>query len=262
MHALEVRIGNQGSHINLRQLQKLAQRLQSALSAVAAEKGDMEPPPQYEIVSASVGSLHLGIALSDNSPRAEVIFHQFIDDLAGLSQGQLRPTMPSYTLAEYRKLLKIVEADTPIECVYGETRARLDEQVRRNLEEQISRTKATGVELRGAIESINIHSRPYTCALYTHFEPRQRIACEFDADLLPAITDALERQKAVKLVGDAEYGPVGVYPVRFIIRQPPVPIAVNLDYLRAAVRSMSIVPEGVSIPDYLASIRDENDAEI
>lgn len=176
-----------------------------------------------------------------------------------LRNGQFRPTMSSQTLAEYRELFKAPSQTVPVYYVYGEQETVIDEFARRLLEEKIVRTRAYDVSFIGTIESINIHQRPYSCALFTKLAPPQRIPCVFEDALIAPIAEALRSRQIVEVVGDAEYGPVGIYPLKLTIKHPPKLALPNKEFLRQVIHSVDILPEGYTIVEYLDELRQKDE---
>jgi hypothetical protein len=70
--------------------------------------------------------------------------------------------------------------------------------------------------------------------------------------LAQGVGDALQR---VEVKGNAVYGPVGIYPLQLHILEATQPVEPNLDHLRQAVHSMEIVPNGMSIVEYVDQLR-------
>jgi len=255
MEVLRVLVGEAGKRADLGEVERMAQSLRHALNALASEQREARVSLRFEVVEASIGSLQLGVAPVDSDILADTLFGQFIQDIIGLKEGRFRPTMSSETLAEYRDLFKAPSSKTPVTYVYRDSQAVIDERARAMLEEKIISTRAYNISIIGTIESVSVHQQPYTCSLYTKLEPKQRIRCQFSAPMLYAVADALKSKRMVEVIGDAEYGFVGLYPIRLIMTQPPQPVEPDMDFLRKAVRSLDIVPEGMSISDYLDRIR-------
>jgi len=78
--------------------------------------------------------------------------------------------------------------------------------------------------------------------------------------VLHEIADALRRQCLVEVKGSAVYGPVGIYPLQLHIIEAPEPVEPNIEYLRQAVHSMDIVPDGMRIVEYVDQLRQANEA--
>jgi hypothetical protein len=53
---------------------------------------------------------------------------------------------------------------------------------------------------------------------------------------------------------------VGIYPLQLHILETPKPVEPNIEYLRQAVHSMDIVPDGMSIVEYVDQLRQANEA--
>ncbi|MCS7301412.1 MAG: hypothetical protein NZ556_07655 [Fimbriimonadales bacterium] len=256
MDALRIRIGEQGKHVGLRDLQRITQHLQSALNALASEREEQRVKTDFEIIDASVGSMMLAILPVNGHIDSHWLFTQFLDDLENLTKARFRPTMFSQTLAEYRDLF--ATTTTIVFYEYREQSVRVDQSARELLEQQIVRTIAYNIKMIGKIESVNIHSSPYSCNFYTKLEPRQRVRCVVPKQLLPAVADALKSEQLVEVIGDAEYGPVGLYPLRLTLTHAPEPVQPDLQLLRSVVRSLDIIPEGVSVVEYLERLRDSH----
>ncbi|MFN7019476.1 MAG: hypothetical protein ACK4RG_09465 [Fimbriimonadales bacterium] len=256
MEALWIQIGESGKHIGLRDLERVTHHLQNALRALASEQDERRMRTDFEIVEASVGSLQISIVPTDKSVDADWLFNQFVEDVQHLTQARFRPTMFSQTLAEYQDLFEAIR--TTLSCKYQSRQARIDESARQLLKQNVIRTVAYDVCLVGRIESVNIHTNPYTCNFYTKLEPRQRVRCIVPEGMLHPVADALKVESLVEIIGNAEYGPVGIYPLRFTLTHPPKTVQPNMEFLRRVVRSLDLVPEGISAMEYLQRLRDEH----
>ena len=260
MEVLRVRIGEAEQHPELREVQEVLEHLRKVLTTLWSELGGEPVRPRFEIVEASAGSLTLGVAPTTAMETPPQLLSQFAHDLTELTQSRFRATMSSELLSEYRDLIKSPNPDTPIDYGYGDQWVRIDAATREQFEEAVIRTTAYEVSLMGTIESINIHRKPYSCSLYTKLPPHQRVRCTFEESLLHEIADALRKQCLVEVKGSAVYGPVGIYPLQLHILEAPKPVEPNLDYLRQAVHSMDIVPDGMSIVEYVDQLRQANEA--
>lgn len=258
MHILRVRIGEAGRYPELQALERLAERLRKTLNALYEELAESDSRPTFEIVEASTGSLQLGLAPRERDVAA-VLFPQFMQDIRMLRYAQFRPTMVSQTLAEYRELFKAPALEVPVYYEYGEQVAVIDDTARALLEEKIVRTRAHNVSFMGTIESVNIHRRPCSCSLFTKLSPSQRIPCVFAEELLEAIAEALRSRRVVEVVGDAEYGPVGVYPLKLTITEAPRVVEPDNEFLRKVIHSMDILPEGYTVVAYLDELRQQDE---
>ncbi len=260
MEMLRVRIGEAGQHADVREVQEVLEHLRKVLTTLWSELGGEPVRPRFEIVEASAGSLTLGVAPTTATETPPQILSQFAEDIRDLAHLRFRPTMSSELLSEYRDLIKSPNPDTPIDYGYGNQWVRIDAATREQFEEAVIRTTAYEVSLMGTIESINIHRKPYSCSLYTKLPPHQRVRCTFEESVLHEIADALRRQCLVEVKGSAVYGPVGIYPLQLHILETPKPVEPNIEYLRQAVHSMDIVPDGMSIVEYVDQLRQADEA--
>jgi hypothetical protein len=260
MEMLRVRIGEAGQHADVREVQEVLEHLRKVLVTLCNELAEQSVRPRFEVVEAATGSLTLGVAPAAATETPPQLLPQFAKDLAELTQMRFRPTMSSELLSDYRALLKSPNLDAPVSYGYGDLWVRIDAAVRQQFEEAVMRTTAYEVALMGTIESISIHNKPYRCSLYTKLPPRQRVRCTFAEPLLPAVADALRQKRLVEVKGNAVYGPVGIYPLQLHIIEAPEPVEPNLDYLRQAVHSMDIVPDGMSIVEYVDQLRQADEA--
>ncbi len=253
---LRVRIGTEGKHADLKELHTVAVHLREALYALAKEQTDEEKLSiRFEVVDAKIGSLELTILPQDTAIAPEHLLSEFVRDVQSLAQGQFRPTMRTTTLNGYKTLIKSVPKQTLYCFTYREMQVTVDEQVKQQFQQVLKLSPSHNLELIGTIERVSVLRKPYGCAFYTKLEPRERVECSFEEHLLNSIADALKSRRLVRLRGTGYYAPIGLYPLRFEIKEPVVPVEPDYKLLREAVRSYEIVPAGMSLEQYLDSLR-------
>ena len=262
---LEISLGVEGRYAELIELRELSYHVHQSLKALAKELTGLEDPSiRFEIVGAKLSSLTLEVdpILAEELPLdKENFLNTFTTDLKDISQDKFRMNMSSNVLNNYRSLIHSPSKKTPVRISFGNVDVNIDEKVRERFEATVRRTISSRTSVIGTIESINIHTRPYTFSLYTKLEPRDRIECRFEEKLLPEIAEVLKSRSLAEGTGDGHFGPVGLYPLRIILKDSPKRIRFDPEHLRTFIRKFELVPKGKSLQEYLSDIRKASENE-
>jgi len=256
---LDVKLQVGQGPVKLGQLKDLSTQLQRTLAALASHLAD-DPDSgiDFEIVQAAVGSLSLELrAVADESATIEPgrVIATFTEDLTGIRRQSYRPDLTTGLTKQYRALVTSLRgAGAVVEYVAHGQRVVVDEAFRQGFEIALKERIAEDVAIVGYLDAVNAHREPFTFYLYPKLEDIDRVECRFPADLLGVVAGLLK--KTVKVEGTGHFAPVGIYPLRIDVNRQPRQMTWDGGVLRSLIRSLVLVPAGMTLADYLQRNRE------
>lgn len=245
--------------VRLAQLKDLSTQLQRTLAAVAGHLSDTAKPGiEFEIVTAEVGSLALGlraIAEEGATVEPERVVTTFTEDLAQIRQQSYRPDLTSGLAKQYQALVACLGgAGAVVEYRHGEERVVVDDAFRRSFQVALKERIAEDVSVTGYLDAVNAHRSPFAFYLYPKLEDIERVECRFPAEMLQGVAKLLKQ--TVKVEGTGHFAPVGIYPLRVDVDREPRALSWDAAVLRSFVGKLALVPEGMSASEYLQRNRE------
>lgn len=256
---LDVKLQVGQGAVKLSQLKELSTQLQRTLCALASHLADSASPGiDFEIVQAAVGSLSLELrAVADESATIEPerVIATFAEDLTRIRRQSYRPDLTTGLTKHYRALVTSLRGvGAVVEYVTDGQRVVVDESFRQGFEIALKERIAQDVAVVGYLDAVNAHREPFTFYLYPKLEDIDRVECRFPAELLAAVAGLLK--KTVKVEGTGHFAPVGIYPLRIDVNHEPRQMTWDGAVLRSFVRGLDLVPQRVSLADYLQRNRE------
>lgn len=256
---LDVRVRIGEARVKLAQLKELSTQLQRTLAAVASDLADSTTPGvDFEIVDAGVGSLSLAlraVAEEGATVEPERVISTFTEDLAHIRQQSYRPDLTTGLTKHYRALVTCLgPVGAVVEYVHGPERVVVDESFRKGFEVALKERIAEDVSVVGYLDAVNAHRAPYTFYLYPKLEDIERVECRFPAEMLQSVAGLLKQ--TVKVEGTGHFAPVGIYPLRIEVDREPRSLTWDPGVLRSFVGNLALVPDGMSLSDYLQRNRE------
>jgi hypothetical protein len=256
---LDVKLQVGQGPVKLGQLKELSTHLQRTLAAVASHLADSTTPGiDFEIVHAAVGSLSLevrAVAEEGATIEPERVISTFTEDLVRIRRQSYRPDLTTGLTKQYRTLVTSLRGTgAVVEYAAGGERVIVDDAFRQGFEVALKERIAEDVSVVGYLDAVNAHKVPYTFYLYPKLEDIDRVECRFSEALLPVVAGLLKQ--TVKVEGTGHFAPVGIYPVRIDVDREPRHLAWDPGVLRSFVGGLALVPQGVSLADYLQRNRE------
>ncbi|GIK31574.1 MAG: hypothetical protein BroJett009_05660 [Armatimonadota bacterium] len=257
---LTIRLGREDEAVDLSLLEQLAERLRSAFREIVKEQtGEAKAHVKLLVRDAHKGSIVLSvepILEGEGVPSGSEVARTIIEDITALGQQQARPDMSANLLGHYRELVKIGERAGRLEIGFDGASSMLGPENHIQFEAAIREQPEAGVELVGTIETVNIHSRPWTFGLYTKFD-RQRVECRFAEPMLVGVLSLMDAHSLVQVKGEARFAPVGTTPRTIELDEAPTVLEFDADALLSYRRSTEITRKGESASAAILRIREE-----
>jgi hypothetical protein len=249
---VKLRIGDR--RVKLTQLKELTDRLQRTLAALASQLAAGAPAGvDFEIVQAAVGSFSLGlVAVAEDGAAVEPerVVSTFTSDLSDIRKQSYRADLTPGLTRHYRALVTYLkDLDAVVEYAHGRDHVVVDDTFRKGFDVALKERIAEGVSVVGHLDAVNAHKAPFTFYLYPKLEEADRVECHFPPEMLRLIAELLK--KTVRVAGTGHFAPVGIYPLRIEVREAPRALAWDPSILRSYVGALSLLPEGMSVGDYL-----------
>lgn len=255
-----VRLGRPDEPVDLSLLEQLAVRLRGAFREIVREQtGDGKAQIRLLVRDAKKGSIVLSVQPEmegEGVPPVANVAHTLIEDINALGERSARPDMSANLLGHYREMVKIGERAGRLEIGYDGASSTLGPENQIAFEAAIREQPEAGVELVGTIETVNIHSRPWTFGIYTKLD-RQRVECRFSEGMLDVVLQLMDARSLVQVKGEGRFGPVGITPRAIELTEPPAALQFDPDALRSYRRSADIAREGESSSAAILRIREE-----
>ena len=257
--ALEVKLRVGEGAVRLGQLKELTEKLQRTLVALAGQlAGTPEAGIDFEIVTAAVGSLSLGLrAVADEGAAVdpERVVSTFTADLRDIREQSYRPDLTPGLTRRYRALVTCLKDEgAVVEYRGGDQVVLVDALFRQGFDVALKERVAEDVSVVGYLDAVNAHRAPYAFYLYPKLEDEERVECRFAPELLGGVAELLK--KTVKVEGTGHFAPVGIYPLKMDVSATPRPRAWDPAVLRGLVGKLRLVPQGMSVSDYLERNRE------
>jgi hypothetical protein len=259
---LNIRLEPPQQYATLAELKAVADQVQKTLNAIVRNLTD-EPEAEVEthIIGAEIGSLSL--ALSPSIPEtldvnATTLCMTLVKDVRDIREQRFRPRLTPGLLQQYVKLVNTLRSShTRMQLQYGEEIIMIDDLFRKYFQAATKERVAVKVSLIGRIEAINIHSKPYEFRLFLTQPGTEPVRCTFEESLLHAVIDEMKRRSLVRITGKGYYAPIGLHPTKIELEYKPEPLTFDKNKLLSYVRSLDIVPEGMTISELLSANRKE-----
>jgi hypothetical protein len=249
---VKLRIGDK--RVKLGQLKELTDRLQRTLAALANQlAGSATAGIDFEIVEAAVGSLSLGlVAVAEEGAAVEPehLVSTFTSDLLDIRKQSYRPDLTPGLTRHYRALVTYLkDLGAVVEYAHGREVVVIDDTFRKSFEVALKERVVEDVSVVGHLDAVNAHKEPFTFYLYPKLEEADRVDCHFPAEMLQLVAGLLK--KTARVTGTGHFAPVGIYPLQIEAREVPRALAWDPSILRSYVRTLPLVPKGMSVSDYL-----------
>lgn len=164
--------------------------------------------------------------------------------------------MSANLLNQYREIVRISQRAGRLQIGYDEKSLVIGRENEILFESAIKEHIEAGAQIVGGIETVNIHSKPWTFGLYTKLD-RQRVECRFPSELLNGILQLMDTRALVEITGEAKFSPVGITPRTMEIQEAPIALEFDIKRLLAFRRSIDIAENGESAADAIGRIREE-----
>jgi hypothetical protein len=252
--SLDVKLRIGAKRVKLAELKEVTSRLQRALAGLATQlAGQAKPGIDFEIAEAAVGSLSLGlVAVADEGAPVEPerVVSTFTSDLSSIRRQSYRADLTPGLTRHYRALVTCLkDTGAVVEYSHGKDEVIVDDEFRRGFDVALKERVAEDVSVVGHLDAVNAHKKPFTFYLYPKLEEADRVDCHFPPEMLQLVAGLLK--KTVKVAGTGYFAPIGIYPLRMDVRPEPQFLVWDPSILRSHVGTLSLVPEGMSVRDYL-----------
>ena len=239
---LHVRLGSPDNPVDLGLVEQLAEHLRGAYRELVQERGGSRVHVRFEVTNATKGSLILDLVpqlTGDDLPETTEVTQALINDIESLALDQPRPTMGSGLLNQYRALVDIAQKAGRLEVGHDASSTAIGPENQIVFEAALKESPEPDTLVVGAIETVNIHRRPWTFGLYSKLD-RERIECRFEEHLLETVLALMEEKAVVEVIGEGRFGPAGVTPRQIEVVEVPRKIVADADRLRAFRRSLDL----------------------
>jgi|GEM_PF-6751453 hypothetical protein len=255
-----IQIGNLNQPVDLIHLEQLAERLRMAFREIVKEiTGTGNAQVKLLVQDVQKGSIVLRVQPiidGDGAPPAQRVARTIINDINALAEDRARYDMSANLLGQYREIVRIGEKAGAIKFGFGEMNSYLGPENRIAFEAFTREQLEAGIEVVGTIETVNIHSSPWTFGLYTKLD-RQRVECRFSNEMLEGILHLVNSKTLALVKGEGHFGPVGITARSIVLSEPPVALEFDPQRLRTFRRSSSITTEGESASEAVSRVRED-----
>jgi hypothetical protein len=160
-------------------------------------------------------------------------------DLDAMASGSFRSSMSSATLKRYKGLMDLLRREkASINFRYDDRDITVNRPQRVQIEKAASARTKEAVTLYGRLESVNRHHDKPTFNLYPKLTPNDPVECTFPDTMMRGVADILKYSDIVQVTGIGTFGPVGIYPVRIVVTEPPKRLPYDEEKLRAVPGSL------------------------
>lgn len=257
----QVRLGLPDQPVDLSLLEQLAERIRGAFREIVRERtGDTKAQIRLLVRDAHKGSIVLSVEpelTGEDVPSVAEVARALISDINSLAANNARPNMSANLMGQYREMVKIGQRAGGLKLGYDGASSTVGPDSANAFEAAIREQLEAGVQMVGTIETVNIHSRPWTFGLYTKFD-RQRLDCRFSDSMLEEVLRLLDAKTLVQVTGEARFAQVGITPRVIELLEPPLALPFDADALRSYRRSADIASEGETAEEAILRVREEN----